>query len=318
MGSRDDNLPVIDFSTFDLKPGTPEWDSTRSLVLKAAEEYGCFQAVVRKFPDGLQPAINRSLDEVFELPLEAKRRNVSEKPFHGYFASSNVNPRFESLGVDHPETFSRIEKLTNALWPEGNTYFSKTLHSFCDEISKLDRSVRRMILESVGVDKYLEQHINSTYYTFRMMRYESPETIDRTVRMKPHTDKNIVSIFHQNDIDGLEVQTRDGVLWLPANFAPDSSFYVVIGESFRAWTNGRLHSPLHRVVMTGGDHHKARCTAGLFSVPRDGHIVKAPEELVDENRPLLFRPFDYAEYLKLRFADVDKAVVPSLKDYFGV
>ncbi|CAI0391905.1 unnamed protein product [Linum tenue] len=70
--------------------------------------------------------------------------------------------------------------------------------------------------------------------------------------------------------------------------------------------------------MTGGDDHKARCSAGLFSVPRDGHIVKAPEELVDENRPLLFRPFDYAEYLKLRCADVDKAVVPSLKDYFGV
>ncbi|CAI0391904.1 unnamed protein product [Linum tenue] len=237
MGSRDDNLPVIDFSTFDLKPGTPEWESTRSLVSKAAEEYGCFQAVVRKFPDGLQPAINRSLGEVFELPLEAKRRNVSEKPFHGYFASSNVNPRFESLGVDHPETFSRIEKLTSTLWPEGNTNFrSKTLHSFCDEISKLDRLVRSMILESIGVDKYLEQHISSTYYTFRMMRYESPETIDRTIRekkvgLKAHVDQNTLTILHQNQVDGLDVQTRDGE-WISVKFAPQC-FLVLVGESFK-------------------------------------------------------------------------------------
>ncbi|CAN1162464.1 Probable 2-oxoglutarate-dependent dioxygenase AOP1.2, partial [Linum perenne] len=313
--STDKLLPVIDFSISDLEPETPEWDSVRSQVLKAAKGYGCFQAVVRKFPDQLQPAMNELLVKVFDLPLKAKQRNASEKPFHGYFASSSVNPRFESLGVDHPERFDKVESLTNALWPEGNIKFSNTLQSFYTEVSRLDQLVRRMIVESLGVDKYMEEHMKSSSYTLRMMRYEAPGTTDRTIRMKPHTDKNIVSIYHQGQVDGLELQTKSGN-WLAANFQPDCSFLVILGESFHAWTNGRLYSPFHRVVMTGNN---ARYSAGLFSVPRDGYIIKAPEEMVDdEEHPLLFKPFEYSEYLKLRFADVGKAVVPSLKDYFGL
>ena len=50
-----------------------------------------------------------------------------------------------------------------------------------------------------------------------------------------------------------------------------------------SWTNGRLHPVCHRVMMTGNE---ARYSAGLFSFPKAGYIVKAPEELVDQQHPL--------------------------------
>ena len=65
-------------------------------------------------------------------------------------------------------------------------------------------------------------------------------------------------------------------------------------DSLQAWANGRLYSPKHRVMVTG---NKARYSAGLFSIPKANYLIKAPEELVDQEHPLLFKPFDYSEFI---------------------
>jgi hypothetical protein len=35
-----------------------------------------------------------------------------------------------------------------------------------------------MILESLGVEKYMEEHMNSTDYLLRVMKYKGPQTSD--------------------------------------------------------------------------------------------------------------------------------------------
>ena len=67
-------------------------------------------------------------------------------------------------------------------------------------------------------------------------------------------------------------------------------------------------------MMSG---NKIRYSAAFFSVPKAGYIVKAPEELVDQDHPLLFKPFDYFEFTKF-FADaVGRSESVSLKSYCG-
>uniref|UniRef100_A0A3Q7GXS9 Isopenicillin N synthase-like Fe(2+) 2OG dioxygenase domain-containing protein n=1 Tax=Solanum lycopersicum TaxID=4081 RepID=A0A3Q7GXS9_SOLLC len=67
---------------------------------------------------------------------------------------------------------------------------------------------------------------------------------------------------------------------------------------FLAWANGRLHAPYHRVMMRGKE---ARYSIGFFSTPKVGYMVEAPKELVDEDHPLLFKPFDHVEYLTFSY-----------------
>ncbi|CAK9174661.1 unnamed protein product [Ilex paraguariensis] len=170
-----------------------------------------------------------------------------------------------------------------------------------------------MVLESLGVEKYLEEHIESANYLFRAMKYKGPETTETKVGLRAHRDLNVVTILYQiNQVDGLEVQTKDGE-WINANPSPDS-FTVFIGESFSAWANGRLHSPFHRVMMSG---NKARYSVGLFSIPKPGCIIKAPEELVDEDHPLLFKPFDYAEYIRFYHTEISQKGESSLQNFCG-
>ena len=89
--------------------------------------------------------------------------------------------------------------------------------------------IRRMVLESLGVEKYLDEHMGSTNYLLRVMKYKGPQTTDTKLGLTAHTDKNIVTILYQNEVEGLEVKTQGGE-WINFTPSPDS-FVVIIGNS---------------------------------------------------------------------------------------
>ncbi|XP_062016831.1 probable 2-oxoglutarate-dependent dioxygenase AOP1 [Rosa rugosa] len=304
-------LPTIDFSRQNLKPGTIEWDSVRARVRFALEEYGCFEALFNKVPSDVRKGIFEATEELFDLPLQTKLRNVSQKPFHGYVGQYPVVPVYESMCIEEANVYGQVQSFTNIFWPQQNPNFSKTVHSFSEKLSELDQIIRRMILESLGLEKYLEEHIGSTNYLLQVMKYKGPQTSE--TKPYTHTDKNIVTILHQNQVEGLEVQTKDGK-WINVKPSPES-FIAMIGDSLDAWTNGRLHCPHHRHPMTGNE---AKYSTALFSFPKAGYIIKAPEEVVDEEHPLLFKPFDNVEFLGFCFSEAGQRAQSALKTYCGV
>ena len=124
MGSETSfRLPVIDFSKQDLKPASPEWDSVKTQVRQALEEYGCFEALYDKAPLELRKAVFGGLEELFDLPLETKMLNVSEKPSHAYIAPHRNASLYESIGIEEPNIAENVESLTSSFFPQGNTSF---------------------------------------------------------------------------------------------------------------------------------------------------------------------------------------------------
>ncbi|GKV35774.1 hypothetical protein SLEP1_g43994 [Rubroshorea leprosula] len=212
----------------------------------------------------------RSLEELFNLPLQTKLRNVCEKPFHGYVGQYLQVPLYESMGIDDANVIEKVEELTKILWPEGNA-------------------------------------------SFRVMKYNGPQTTEAKLGLNARTDKNIVTILYQNEVDGLEVKTKTGE-WINVKPSPDS-FIAMMGDSLYAWLNGRLYSPYHRVMMAGD---KARYSTGLFSIPKAGYVIKAPEEMVDEEHPLLFKPFDHIEFMGFYYREAGQRAESALKTYCGV
>ncbi|GMI93988.1 hypothetical protein like AT1G52820 [Hibiscus trionum] len=305
-------LPVIDFSNPNLKPGSPEWDSVKRQVREAMEEYSCFEASLDQVME-LQNAVMVALKEAFDLPSETKKLYVSDKHFYGYFESSTG--LLESIMVDEAQLAESIEQgLTTTLWPQGNISFSKTLVSFTELSSRLETTVRRMILEIFGVDKYADELVDNTNYMLKLMKYNAPPNGEPTSGVFAHCDKNMVTLLYQNEVDGLQVQNKDGE-WMDIKPSPNG-FIVMVGESFCAWLNGGLSPTYHHVLMKG---NKARYGVGLFSGTRRGYHVKAPEELVDDKNPVVYKPFDYEEYLGFYFAQVPLGRAGStLEAYCGV
>ncbi|XP_057455097.1 probable 2-oxoglutarate-dependent dioxygenase AOP1 [Lotus japonicus] len=308
-----EKLPAIDFTNLN---DLANWEAVKSKVHKALVDYGCFEAIFDTLvvPLDLRKEVFTQLEDLFDLPLQTKQLNVSNKTYHGYIGQYPMIPLYESMGIDDADVSENVETMTKILWPNGNPSFSKTINSFSEKLSEMDRIMRKMVLESLGVEKYLEEHLDSTNCLLRFMKYKGPQTTDTKVGLDIHTDKSIVTILYQNHVEGLEVLTKDGK-WI--SYKPSSqSFVVMIGDSLHAWSNGRLHSPLHRVMMTGSE---ARYATGFFSIPKGGYMVKAPKELVDEEHPLLFKPFDHVEFLKYYYTEKglegDKF---ALRSYCGV
>ncbi|KAG2304739.1 hypothetical protein Bca52824_033390 [Brassica carinata] len=310
-------LPVIDFTSPNLKPGTVEWDSVRGDVRRALEEYGCFEALFDKVPVELRKAVFDVSEEAFQLPLEIKKRVVSRRKYRGYVGQIPTLPLFEVMGVDFAENEEKVNEFTHKLWPQGNASFSEAVMSFAEKVSGLDFMTRRMIMESFGLNEnYIEKHLNSTKYLVRMMKYQGVEETDEELGMEAHTDRNMLTILCQNDVqDGLEVRTRDDKQWIKANPSQDSSFIVLGGATLHVLLNGRVLTGVHRVMRMGTN---TRFSAGLFSVPKTEDLICAPEEMVDAEHPRLFKPFDFEAYFQFTTEGPGRRDVAALRGYCGL
>ncbi|KAK8481452.1 hypothetical protein V6N13_024085 [Hibiscus sabdariffa] len=283
-------LPVIDFSNQNMKPGSPEWDLAKHQVRQALEEYSCFEASLDQVLE-LRDAVFGGLEQLFDLPLETKKLYVSDKTFRGY--SGHPSKLLESMMIDESQIAENIEqRLITTLWPQGNTSFSKTLVCFAELSTRLEKTIRRMIFESFGVDKYADELSDNMNYMLKLIKYKAPPNGEPASGIIDHRDQNMLTLLYQNEVDGLQFQNKHGE-WKNVKPSPNS-FIVLVGESLRAWLNGGLSPTYHHVLMKG---NKARYGLGLFAGTRAGYHVKAAEELVNDKNPSMFKPFDYEDYL---------------------
>lgn len=87
-----------------------------------------------------------------------------------------------------------------------------------------------MIFENFGVEKHYDSHLASTSYLLRFLKYNAPDTANGGDNAIPrHTDKTFLSILHQNNVNGLEIKTKEGE-WIGFNLTP-SSFVVMAGDA---------------------------------------------------------------------------------------
>ncbi|KAH0904613.1 hypothetical protein HID58_044116 [Brassica napus] len=261
----------------------PEWDSVRAQVRTALEEYGCFEALFNGASVELRKALFEASEEFFDLPLETKLRTKSDKLYKGYAEAIGCD------GANNPQKCRRsnlqalasrqhhlqkrlIQKAEVGNLETGYRYPAisrKNVQSFAENLIALDVKVRTMIMESFGLEKYVEEHLNSARKHFQ----EQPG-------LNPHIDSHFLTILCQNDVvDGVEIKAKDGEDWIKAKPSQGSSFLVIAGASLHLLLNGRVFPPFHRVVITG---KKDRHVAGLFVLPKEGLFINALEEMVDD------------------------------------
>ncbi|XP_030968259.1 probable 2-oxoglutarate-dependent dioxygenase AOP1 [Quercus lobata] len=313
MGSElQQKLPVLDFSCDNLKPGTSTWLSTSKEVMQALEDYGCFVVVYDKAPLELRNEVFGALEELFDLPTETKMKNkYDQKPLNGYVGQIPKIPLHESMGIDNATTLEGTQTFTHMLWPNGNDRFCARMHWYAKLAAELDQMVARMIHESFGVEKYYESYKESITYLLRVLKNRAPEENEPALGFVAHTDKSFTTVLHQNQINGLEVETKDGE-WITVEYSSPSSFVVMAGDALMAWSNDRIQSPSHRVIMSGNED---RYSLGLFSF--SSGFLQVPEELVDDEHPLKYKPFDHIGLLRFFKEDGNKSKCP-IKAYCGV
>ncbi|CAI9101310.1 OLC1v1038603C1 [Oldenlandia corymbosa var. corymbosa] len=290
------NLPIIDISKAKRTSGTPSWLESCATIRHALEEYGCFLALYDEIASKLKNEVFDLARELFDLPLETKIKNTRNM-IDGYIGQLPNAPLHESTGITEATTDEGVEYFTNLMWPTGNDRFRNAISSYAKLVGELENLLNKMVFESYGAGKYIEQHIESTTCVLRLFSYKPfQEGLENgEIGTNIHTDKGFLSIIHQKGVNGLRVQTRDGQ-WIHVDFPPDS-FVIMAGDAYEAWSNGRIYSAKHQVIMTGD---QPRYSVILFSF-KEG-TVEIPEEVVDEEHPLQYKPFENMELLQYYYS----------------
>uniref|UniRef100_A0A6V7QY48 Non-haem dioxygenase N-terminal domain-containing protein n=1 Tax=Ananas comosus var. bracteatus TaxID=296719 RepID=A0A6V7QY48_ANACO len=181
--------PRIDFRGLELaRPSSPEWAAARSEAAAALRRLGCFEAVYGGVGADLKgPLMARAAPELFALPLGAKTRNASDHPFLGYIGNI-PGMAYESLRVADAPDLHSVDKFARLLWPQGNPSFCNIVWTYAKRMQELEQMVERMILESLGLEKYFQSHIESLEYAVRLSEYGVPLDRETKIAMQSHVD----------------------------------------------------------------------------------------------------------------------------------
>ncbi|XP_027117504.2 probable 2-oxoglutarate-dependent dioxygenase AOP1 [Coffea arabica] len=299
------NLPLIDFSNGNLRPGTNIWISTSKQVKNALENHGIFLATYDKISSEIKNSFHLALEEYHDLPKEQKGQFTPDKPYLGYLADQHATCELTAIG--DPTSMEAIEGFTNLFFSSAKKdYVSAIMQSYSKQVAELHEVIIRMACECYGVVEYYESLRESLAYICRVNKYRAAKLDEKNVGLAPHTDLSFMTIVHQNQVNGLEVMSNDGS-WIPVDIPP-SAFTVFAGDALMAWSNGRIRSVLHRVTISS---ELPRYSIGLFCYKKG--MLEAPEQLVDEHHPLLFKPFDNLELVSLVYTERVVVVEDKLK-----
>lgn len=154
-----------------------------------------------------------------------------------------------------------------------------------------DKSVFRKLIRDVNNDSCFR--IN--YYPSRHL---PPSPSSHCMGFGEHSDPQILTVLHSNDVAGLQIYSPDG-FWI--SVPPDpTEFCVFVGDAFQALTNGRFVSVRHRALANSS---RQRLSIMYFGAPPLNAWISPPlipEFSVDERR--LYKPFTWGEYKKVVYS----------------
>jgi isopenicillin N synthase-like dioxygenase len=90
-------------------------------------------------------------------------------------------------------------------------FSSDTVISFVSTLLKLEHTVEKMTLDGLGVrEENIAGHRQTLTHSLRLSHYSVPEEPKMGVTLPRHTDPSFTTAIVQHEVEGLEVQAKDG------------------------------------------------------------------------------------------------------------
>ena len=295
-------IPKIDISEIEEK------EFSRTLLqdfLSAYNKYGFGYIINHGIEKTLIEQLFQVSKQFHSQPLSEKMRVALDHNHRGYIAintSTDVNSKLADVKKpNQSESFMMMREDKSELpdvylsgpnqWPKLEN-FKEVLERYTFNMTKLGRNLMRLALLSSGVkDLSVMQSLDTPTIWLRLLRYPpiSKNSPSDLYGSAPHTDFGCLTILAQDEIGGLQVQTREGE-WIDVPKL-EGSFVVNVGDMLSRYTNGLLRSTPHRVINKSG---KERFSCPFFFDPHTNAVV---QPLKGTGKPK-FSPINFGEFLR--------------------
>ena len=295
-------LPKIDISEIEEK------EFSRTLLedfFSAYNKYGFGYIINHGIEKTLIEQLFKVSKQFHAQPLSEKMRVALDHNHRGYIAintSTDVNSKLADVEKpNQSESFMMMREDKSELpdvylsgpnqWPKLEN-FKEVLEKYTFNMTKLGRNLMRLALLSSGVkDLSVMQSLDTPTIWLRLLHYPpiSKNSPSDLYGSAPHTDFGCLTILAQDEIGGLQVQTREGE-WIDVPKL-EGSFVVNVGDMLSRYTNGLLRSTPHRVINKSG---KERFSCPFFFDPHTNAVV---QPLKGTGKPK-FSPINFGEFLR--------------------
>ena len=295
-------IPKIDISEIEEK------EFSRTLLqdfFSAYNKYGFGYIINHGIEKTLIEQLFQVSKQFHSQPLSEKMRVALDHNHRGYIAintSTDVNSKLADVKKpNQSESFMMMREDKSELpdvylsgpnqWPKLEN-FKEVLEKYTFNMTKLGRNLMRLALLSSGVkDLSVMKSFDTPTIWLRLLHYPpiSKNSPSDLYGSAPHTDFGCLTILAQDEIGGLQVQTKEGK-WIDVPKL-EGSFVVNVGDMLARYTNGLLRSTPHRVINKSG---KERFSCPFFFDPHTNSVV---QPLKGTGKPK-FPPINFGEFLR--------------------
>ncbi|KAM0949522.1 putative gibberellin 3-beta-dioxygenase [Dioscorea sansibarensis] len=295
-------LPTLDISqTVVLSP------SSLSSISQACKDWGFFLITNHGISQDLYNSLCSLSNHLFNLPLDTKLLLGPSTPSNTYTPLFIASPFFESLRVSGPHYYSSAKSSADLLFTNNTTtdyisHFCSVMEEYGNKMVELSKRIIAVVLECLGDGfherKYYESEFSKCHGYLRINNYIAPEGLGEIEGLGMHTDMSCITVLYQDESGGLQVRSKEG--WVDIETG-EGTLVVNIGDLLQAWSNGRMRSSAHRVLLK---KKVRRMSLAFFWCFEDEKVILAPSDVVGEGKERIYRPFVCKEYVEFRQSSV--------------
>ncbi|KAH7520285.1 gibberellin 20-oxidase-like protein [Ziziphus jujuba] len=314
----------VELYTLDISQ--PLKPSSLSSLAEACRAWGFFYITNHGISNDLFNKLFSISKQLFSLPSETKLKLGPFSSRKTYTPPFIASPFFESLRVSGPDFLASAQSSADILFHgENSQSFSEILQEYGSKMAQLSKKIVEILLMSLGdgFEKKYESEFKNCHGYLRINNYLPPERFEDGEQVEGlgiHTDMSCVTIVYQLDeTGGLQVKSKEGS-WMEISPCEGSTGLVVnVGDMLQAWSNDKLRSSEHRVVLK---QPKNRYSMAFFWCFEDEKVILAPEDVVgDGEMSRMYKPFVCLDYVKFRENNESgnfEKVGFTVKDFSGI
>lgn len=313
-------VPIIDLGG---RLGTAPSEAVVGQVAEAAERFGFFQIVGHGIDAAQIDDVWSATAAFFAQPMDDKRRISRTKDnSRGYYdreLTKNVRDHKEVLDLaqtarpelpdEHPANVHEVDGANQ--WPE-LAGFRSTMVSYMASCNDVALWLLAAFCAGLGEHAdHLRGEFDPVHTSFlRLNHYpvddlltaeEATEVTELgDMALQHHTDAGALTVLLQDDVGGLQVQSRGG--WIDVEPIP-GALVVNTGDMMQVWSNDRYRAATHRVLPRTGVERSS--LPYFFNPSYATHYAPLPGSIA-QGDVAHYRPINWGDFRQAR-ADGDYA-----------
>ncbi|KAK9287075.1 hypothetical protein L1049_015485 [Liquidambar formosana] len=302
-------IPVIDLSSIN----SPDPNDTAGLVAEighACKDWGFFQVINHGVPTDIRREIETAARKFFAQSTEeiwkVRKNEVNPLGYSDSELTKNVRDwkRVFDFAVKEPMVIpvsveaddKEVKKLMNQ-WPEYPPELREACQEYAQELEKFSYKLLELISLSLGLAANRLSGFFKDQNSYGRLNHYPPCPVPQlALGVGRHKDGGALTVLSQDDVGGLEVKRKTDGEWIRVKPTPDA-FIINVGDIFQVWSNEKYESVEHRVAVNS---EKERFSIPFFFNPAHYTIVEPLEELINEQNPAKYRPYNYGKFFANR------------------